>query len=128
MCNVKHYSVQLFVNISINLRHFPRKVYVLWIIIEFFLCLRCKWNKQGGISRFKMILTFLSRKASPLRFYFFRIKVTLQYSSFVWKTWLRFFKKSLVDDIFQYLSKSLNCQTLPKNGNCSSFTKNVEKQ
>ena len=72
-------SVQFFVNTSITLRYFPTKVYVFWISIEFFLCFQWNWNKQGD--RFKNDADFrISNSKSP-QFYFFRIRVTLPYSS-----------------------------------------------
>ena len=58
-------------------------MYVFWISIQFFLCLRCNWNKQGGISRFKNDVEFLISSNMSLQFYFFRIKATLQYASYL---------------------------------------------
>ena len=82
----------------------------------------------------KMLLTFLSPAASPSQFYFFRIKVTLLYSSYFCqkkkKKITKIFFKKLWLTIFcniRYKASKL-CQTLSKNGNCSIFTKNVEKR
>ena len=85
---------QLFVNISTTLKYFPTKVYIFWVSIEF-LCWRCNSNKQGGISRFKNDVDFLISSNMSIQFYFFRIKVTLQYATYLGlKNITRFFKKT----------------------------------
>ena len=84
VCVMPNTSVQSVFCKYINyIEYFPTKVYVFWIRIEFFLCWRCNWNKQRGISRFKIDVKFLISSKMSLQFYFFRIKVTLQYASYL---------------------------------------------
>ena len=58
------------------------KCICILISIEFLLCLRWIWNKQGGIGRFENDIDFLTSGNKFPWFYFFRIKVTLPYSSY----------------------------------------------
>ena len=83
MSNTSVQSVFCKFCIATTLKYFPTKVYVFWISIEIFLCLRCNWKKQGGISRFKKDVDFLISSNMSLQFYFFRIKVTLQDASYL---------------------------------------------
>ena len=122
-------SLQFFC--LITLRYFPIKVYVFWISIEFFLCLRCNWNKQGGISWFKNEFDFFTSNNKSPQFYFFQIKVTPQYSSyFCLKRITKIFLKNVWLTTFcKIRHKASNfCQTLSNNRNYSIFTKNVEKR
>ena len=106
-----------------NVHYFPTKVYAFWISIAFLLCLRWNWNKQGGIGRFENDVDFLTSSNKLPWFYFFRIKVTLPYSSyFCLKIITRIYLK-----IFGNRATNL-CQTLPKKGNYSISRRNLEKR
>ena len=97
-------SVQFFVNISITLRYFPTEVYVSESVLNSsYVYSVIETSKE--VLAVDLMLTFLSRATSPPSFTFFRIKVTLQYSTyFCLKNITKIFLKKLVDDILQYSS------------------------